>query len=190
MSTKLKIIVICTIFVLGMFLGYLLGKSYSSENKVVNQKETIKYVPSPYEVKDTIRELMPYKTVDTVFLLKNVEIDTPKILHDYYITRKYQLDFSSDTTGTFIIDAEINENKLVNAASTIKPFVKTIYYTETNTITKVPTLQFYSMVGSSVNLTMNKVSFGVDLKQKYLIGVSGIRYKDDYNYTIDLGIKF
>lgn len=190
MNTKLKVIIICVIFVLGVFLGYSLGKYYSSKDKTTIQKETIKYVPSPYKVTDTIKKPIPYKTVDTVFLLKDIEIDTFKILHDYYLTRRYQLDFSNDTIGTFMVDAEVNENKLVNASSIIKPFVKTIYRTETNVITKVPTLQFYSMLGSSIDLTINKISFGLDLKQKYLIGVSGIRYKDDYNYTLDFGIKF
>lgn len=46
------------------------------------------------------------------------------------------------------------------------------------------------MIGTSVDLKTNKIQFGVDLNQKYVIGVSGICMDDRYGYTLDFGIKF
>ena len=46
------------------------------------------------------------------------------------------------------------------------------------------------MIGSSVDLKTNKIQFGVDLKQKFMIGASGIRLDDRYGYTLDFGVKF
>ena len=105
-----------------------------------------------------------------------VATDTAKLYavwQDYYLTRKYDLDFSNDTLGTFKVNASVSQNKLVTATSLIEPNVRTVY--ETKTIYKVPTIQFYSILGSSIDFRTNKIQLGIDLKQKYLIGASGIR---------------
>lgn len=192
MSTKNKILAIGGIFVVGLLLGFLLGRLLIKTEKAVQATETIKYVPSPYLVRDTVRLPEPYETVirDTFTKYLTAEVDTSAIIKDYYLSRRYNLDFSSDTVGTFMVDAEVNQNKLVRATSFIQPLVKTVYKTETVTEYKAPALQFYGMVGTAVNLKTNKLSFGLDLKQRYLIGVSGIRHNDDYTYTIDFGVKF
>ena len=53
---------------------------------------------------------------------------------------------------------------------------------ERQVIYKVPKVQFYGIMGTSVDLRTNKIQFGVDLRQKYMIGVSGIRLDDKYGY--------
>ena len=73
--------------------------------------------------------------------------------------------------------------------SDIQPIEKVI--TTENTYYKVKPLQFYVMGGTNfTKFNTQKVQFGIDLKQKFLIGVSGIRLEDKYNYTIDFGVKF
>lgn len=192
MSTTNKILIAGGIFVLGLFLGFILGRLLIKTEKAAKTKETIKYVPSPYPVKDTVENVVPYETLvrDTVIKYLTAEVDTLAIIKDYYLSRRYNLDFSNDTVGTFMVDAEVNQNKLVRATSFIQPLVKTVYKTETATEYKVPALQFYGMIGTAINFKTNKLSFGLDLKQRYLIGVSGIRHNDDYTYTIDFGVKF
>lgn len=190
MKTKTVII----IAIAALVLGFLLGRLSTSNKSSVEVKEVVKYVPSSYIVRDTISKdrLVPYETVirDTVVRYLSQSVDTAEILKDYFLSRKYNLDFSNDSIGTFIVDAEVNQNRLVSANSFIQPMVKTVYQEHTNTIYKVPTIQFYGMIGTSLNLDVNKVSLGIDLKQKYMIGVSGIRYNDNYNYTIDFGLKW
>jgi hypothetical protein len=192
MSTSKKILTAVGIFAVGLGLGFLLGRLFIKTESVVETKEVVKYVPSPYVVRDTVKNIVPYETLvrDTVIKYLTAEVDTPAVIKDYHLSRKYNLDFSNDSIGTFVVDAEVNQNKLVNATSFIRPMVKTVYKTETITDYKVPALQFYGMIGTAVNLKTNKISFGLDLKQRYLVGVSGIRYDDNYTYTIDFGVKF
>ena len=46
------------------------------------------------------------------------------------------------------------------------------------------------MVGTSTDFQSNKIQFGIDVKNKVLFGISGMRLDDKYGYTIDFGIKF
>jgi hypothetical protein len=175
------------------FLGFMLGKSKQDKNaktKVVTKwtkgdviKDTI-YLPKPYAVAGENKN-------DTLYVPVPSSTDTTKLFavwKDYYLQRKYNLDFSNDTIGTFKVDATVGQNKLISATSIIQPNIRTVY-TE-NTIYKVPTLQFYGMIGSSLDLKTNKIQFGIDVKQKFMFGVSGIRLNNNYGYTIDTGIKF
>lgn len=173
------------------FVGYLVGKGYADTIEV--EKEVVKwkteYLPA---VHDTIRQPVPYLVfdTDTVYKIKEHElsVDTLAILMDYFRVRNYALDFSNDSIGIFKVNLDVTKNTLANARSEIRPIRNTV---ETiRTISNVKTIQFYGILGSSVDLKTNKIQFGIDLRQKYLIGVSGIRIDDKFGYTIDLGAKF
>lgn len=191
MASEVKISKAAIISVVVAFIvGFLISRAFIEEPTTI-VKESVKYEPSPYAVHDTIEKPVPYEVIkDSIVYLpgKLVEVDTAAILSDYFLKRRYKLDFSTDTTGTFLINAEVCENKLVNAISTIRPLYRT--RTKEKVIYKVPALQFYGMIGTSVDLKTNKIQFGVDLKQKFMIGASGMRLDDRYGYTLDFGIKF
>jgi hypothetical protein len=191
MASEVKISKATIISVVVAFIvGFLISRAFIEEPTPII-KESIKYEPSPYVVHDTIEKPVPYEVIrDTTIYLpgKPIKVDTAAILADYFLRRKYKLDFSTDTTGTFLINAEVYENKLVNATSTVRPLYRT--RTKETVIYKIPALQFYGMIGSSVDLKTNKIQFGVDLKQKFMIGASGIRLDDRYGYTLDFGVKF
>lgn len=176
---------------IGFVIGYFLGKSSveipkGKVEKIItySQGKTITKtisVPEPYAVHDTTYQTIGIPAVvDTAALYE--------VWCDYYLARDYELDFSEDTLGVFKVNASVTQNKLVSATSTIKPLIRT--ETETKTIYKVPTIQFYTLIGTSLDLQTNQIQAGVDLKQKYLIGVSGIRRDNDWGYTFNLGIKF
>lgn len=191
MKNKITISVWTIIVVLiTAVIGYLIGRASVDipGEKIITKIEYIKgeeirdtiFIPKPYEVtspSDTIKIPIPTDTTALYAIWK-----------DYYTTRKYELDFSNDTLGIYKVNTTVSQNKLMMTNSYIKPNVKVIK--EIKTIYKVPTLQFFGMLGTSIDLQTNKMQLGIDLKQKYLIGVSGIRYKDKYSYTIDFGIKF
>lgn len=185
---KVKTAIILSI--VALILGFLLGRCSDVNENIAKTEEVVKYVSSPYLVYDTIYKPKPYEVVshkrDTVYLTQDV--DTAKILEDYFLTRRYELDFSSDSLGVFKVNTEVSENSIISATSYIQPKYKTIV--QENTIYKVPPLQFYAMVGSSLDFKTNKVSLGVDLKQKYLLGVSGVRFNENFSYTVDVGIKW
>lgn len=173
------------------FIGYLVGKGYADTIEI--EKEVVKWKTEQLPpIHDTIPQPVPYlvENTDTVYKIieHTLEVDTLAILADYYRVRNYDLDFSNDSVGVFKVNLDITKNSLAKARSEIRPIRTTI---ETiRTINNIKTIQFYGILGSSVDLKTNKIQFGIDLRQKYLIGVSGIRMDDQYGYTIDLGLKF
>lgn len=188
----IKIKTVIVLLLVSFTLGTVLGRLTSETKSVVETKEIVKYTPSSTIIRDTIfkDKLVPYETfiTDTVYKYLTQDIDTAAVVYDYFLSRKYSLDFSNDTIGTFKVDAEVNQNKLVSASSFIQPIIKTVI--QEKTVYSAHTIQFYGMLGTSLDFNTNKISLGVDLKQRYLIGASGIRCSDKYNYTIDFGIKF
>lgn len=175
MNKKITISVgVIIIVLIAIFVGYLLGRSSVQipEPKTIVETKWLK----GEVVRDTVLLPIPYLITITDTVPVFVATDTAKLYavwQDYYLTRKYDLDFSNDTLGTFKVNASVSQNKLVTATSLIEPNVRTVY--ETKTIYKVPTIQFYSILGSSIDFRTNKIQLGIDLKQKYLIGASGIR---------------
>ena len=192
MNKKVTISIGSIIASLAAFIiGVLIGKGYTDTVEV--EKEVVKWKTKQLPpIHDTIPMPVPYLVFDTDTVVKIIEhqaeVDTLKILADYYRVRKYDLDFSNDSIGVFKVNIDVTKNMLANASSEIRPIRTTIE--RIKTINNVQTLQFYGMFGSSLDFKANKIQVGLDFRQKYLWGVSGIRLDDKYGYTIDLGVKF
>ncbi len=190
MNKKITISVgVIIIVLIAIFVGYLLGRSSVQipEPKTIVETKWLK----GEVVRDTVLLPIPYLITITDTVPVFVATDTAKLYavwQDYYLQRYYNLDFSNDTLGVFKVNAVVGQNKLFSATSTVQPNIRTV--TERQVIYKVPKVQFYGIMGTSVDLRTNKIQFGVDLRQKYMIGVSGIRLDNKYGYTIDAGIKF
>ena len=187
---RFSIVLAIIMFVLGFVVSRL-----TIDEQEVKTKTVIKYEKQPYAVHDTIYEPKPYaEYIDTgsihyIYLPgKPIEPDTAAILADYIVRRKYNLDFSNDTLGVFKVDAEVTQNHLVSAVSTIQPIIRTVL-TE-KTVYRSKQLQLWAMFGTSPKLDFNKVQIGLDLKEHYMIGISGYRIDNKYDYTIDFGYKF
>lgn len=187
MKNKNVFLLVLISFVVGFLVGYFLARSYSKEPKEIiktvvkyekGNTDTIKiYNPVPYRVYDTITELQ------VVYV-----VDTNKVIDDYFKVRDYKLDFSNDTLGSFLVNAKVHQNSLLLAEAQITPIIKTV--TTEKIKYEVKTFSIYAMLGTSINLKCNKISAGVKLKDKFLIGASGIRMNDGFNYTIDFGMVF
>jgi hypothetical protein len=98
-----------------------------------------RWVPWPVPVYDTIREPYPVavrEPADTVW--KYMSVDTAAIIADYLLERDYRLDFSADSTGTFLVDATVGENRLLRAAAVVKPVVREITVTKLHTEVRPP----------------------------------------------------
>lgn len=193
MTVKIKHIVVLVIAIifLSLLLGYFWGRS-SVEVPVPSRIVEIKWMKGNV-VRDTINRPVPVETI--VYKRDSIPVPIPTdtaalfaVWRDYYLERKYELDFSNDSLGVFKVDASVSQNRLISATSTIQTNIRTVY--EKEVIYKVPTLQPWAMIGTSVDLRTNKIQVGLDLKQKYMFGVSGIRMDDKYSYTLDFGIKF
>ena len=68
--------------------------------------------------------------------------------------------------------------------------MKNIYRETMVTKYKTKTLQPFILVGTSPKFDFQKATIGFDLSQRYMLGVSGVRWDDRYYYSIDFGIKF
>lgn len=187
-SISLYSIIAC---VATFLIGYFIGKGYADTVEV--EKEVVKYKTEYLPpIHDTIIQPVPYivYNTDTVerIIEKTLEVDTAEILADYYRVRNYDLDFSNDSSGIFKVNLDITKNSLATARSEVRPIRTTIE--KVKTISNVKTLQFYTMLGTSVDFKTNKAQLGVDFRQRYLFGASALRMDDKFSYTIDLGIKF
>lgn len=177
-----------TMIAISVGVGYYWGRADIPEPEVT---EKIEYVPSPYPVRDTIDRPIPVEVHDTIDRPIPVPTDTAALFavwKDYYLRRDYELDFSNDSVGVFKVNASVQENKLLSATSVIQPNRKVI--TRTETVLKVPTIQPWIMIGTSPTFDTQKIQFGLDFKNRYIFGLSGIRIDDKYNYTLDFGVKF
>ena len=187
MNKKITISVATIIaLVLGVISGFFIGRSYISE-PIETVKEIVKYEKLPA---DTIKIMYPepYKVYDTITDLQTIYVDTAKSIDDYFKVREYHLDFSKDTLGSFIVDAKVHQNSLIYAEAQIEPIIKTV--TTTKTEYKVKAFQIYAMLGSSIDLRCNQIQAGVDVADKYMFGVSGVRLGDKLGYTLNVGLKF
>jgi hypothetical protein len=174
---------------IALLIGYFWGRS-SVELPAPKRIVEVKWVKGDI-VRDTIDNPVPYEVEVPVDRPVFIPTDTAALFaiwQDYYLERKYDLDFSNDSLGIFKVDAKVSQNKLIYANSFIQPNIRTV--TEREVIYKVPTLQPWALIGTSADFRTNKLQFGLDIKNKYKVGVSGIRLDDKYGYTFDFGLNF
>lgn len=128
------VVVIAIVGALSFGWGYRLGTaSVKVQDRVVVQLR-----PLP-PVTVTVREPWPVAVrmpPDTVW--QTLPADTAAIIADYLRERDYRLDFSSDSTGRFLVDATIGRNRLLTATATVEPLIRevTTIRTMTHTVTK------------------------------------------------------
>lgn len=174
-----------------ILIGYFWGRS-SVDLPVPEKIVEIKWTQGE-TIRDTIRYPVPKIVVEEKEVIREVPIPadtaalyaTWKKFHEY---NEYELDFSNDSLGVFKVSTKVTRNEMVYASSIIKPNMRTVY--EKEVVYKVPTIQFYTMLGTSLDSRTNKLQFGIDLKNKFMIGASGIRLDDKYGYILDFGVKF
>jgi len=136
MYKYLALIGAIVLFLSGVFVG-----SKMNPEKTV-EVTTVRYEKGD-EIHDTIKVLTPYyvRYTDTVTYTQVVEkpvfvyTDTSSlraVWDDYFLTRKYDFDFSNDTTGVFDVDVTVNMNRVVSATSRVVP----VYRITTREITR------------------------------------------------------
>lgn len=189
------VIVVLSLLVLAGAVGGGWKWGWESARKSIAVDTTIQWLPGPV-IHDSISVPVPVEVteweerVDTLYLPSTTDTTALfAVWEDYYRKRTYDLDFSNDTLGEFKVRAEVTENRLVSAVSTLHPYIRTVYQTET--ITKPPrAVQPWLLAGTSVDLRTNQLTLGIDVRQRFLIGVSGVRMDDRWSYTLNVGVKF
>lgn len=188
--TLIMVLLVVFPFFTGFFSGRKWERTFHKCNDVVSTDTVIEYVTA----KDTVyieRSNVSYITThDTV--VRYVELTPQKadsVLTDYYRTKRFTADFSTDTTGTFTVTTDVSENKVLKQTATILPTVKTV--TVTNTVEeKCKFLRPYIMAGTNLKLNSQKLECGVLLKNRYIISIAGLHSNNDNGYTMNAGYVF
>lgn len=184
------IAIIFAFIVIFVGLGYIWGYN-SREVPEPTRIVEIKWQPGE-KYTDTLYYPVPVKEIERDTVLIPEPTDTAALFavwEDYYKQRQYTLDFSNDTTGVFRVDAVVGQNRLVSAISTIQPNIRTVYEKEI-VYAPVPLFSPWIMIGTSADFRTNKIQAGIDIKDRWIVGLSGIRMNSNYSYTIDFGYRF
>lgn len=170
---------------LGIIVGGWLG-SRKGTTEIVS--EGVRYVerpatkintdlfPKPIKVRRI--ELPSIQYTDTVREFVRIPADTAGIVADYLQRRHYELDFSTDTTGVYKLEAVIECNRLKSATATIIPLQRE------QTIIKVRNFRPYIGGGFALGQKFGvTLEVGALLKDRHLPGVGYLRVGND-NYIM------
>ena len=191
--THRNIIPLLATLLLGFGVGWWLG-SRKDTTEIV--REEVRYVerpatridfelPIPQKV-GTI-ELPRLQYTDTIREEVRISTDTAEIIADYIKRREYELDFSTDSTGIYKVQAVVYCNRLDSASATIAPLQREIV----TTIKEVR--KFRPYIGGGVALGAKagaSLEVGALLKDHHLPRVGFQRLGKDNYLTIGYGYTF
>lgn len=183
---------ILSALVVGIFCGWLIGSR--QEVQIV---ENVRYVPQhtihieselfPKPTKVENIELPRLQYTDTVREEIRVPADTAGIVADYFKRRQYDLDFSTDTTGVYKVQAIICCNRLESARATIVPLQREVE----NTVVKLRKFRPFAEVGVAIGDKVGaSLGLGSIIKEKHIISIKAMRignnnyYGGEYGYII------
>jgi hypothetical protein len=190
-----NILPLLAILLLGFGAGWWLG-SRKSTTEIV--REEVRYVERPATKIDTelfprwqdvgIADKLPrLQYTDTIREEVRIPADTAGIVADYIKRREYELDFSTDSTGIYKVQAVIYCNRLESASATITPLQRDIV----TTIKEVR--KFRPYIGGGVALGAKagaSLEVGALLKDHHLPRVGYQRLGKDNYLTIGYGYTF
>ena len=182
------IILLLATLLLGFGAGWWLGSRKTEEVvreevRYIERPATIVYVEKPTLVRE---EVIVH---DTIYKREEVRIpaDTASIIADFIKRREYELDFSTDSTGIYKVQAVVYRNRLESASATITPLQREIV----TTIKEVR--KFRPYIGGGIGIGSQwSASFevGALLKDHHLPRVGYQRLGSDNYLTIGYGYTF
>lgn len=179
---------------IGFGLGWWLGPREEKNVEVVRQEvrfserptTTIGYrMPEPIKVERI--DLPRIQYTDTIREEVHIPADTASIIADYRQQRHYELDFSTDTTGSFKVRAVVSHNRLASASATIAPLQREVLTTTREV------RAFRPYIGGGVSLGVKaggSLEVGALLKEHHLPRVGYMRLGKENYLTIGYGYTF
>ena len=178
---------------LGFGLGWWLG-SRKGTTEIV--REEVRYVERPattieYKKPEPIKvgriDLPRLQYTDTITITERIPTDTASIITDYVKQRDYELDFSTDTTGTFKVRAVVSHNRLASASATISPLQREVLTTTREVRAFRPYIGGGVGIGAQFSASLE---VGALLKEHHLPRVGYMRLGKDNYLTIGYGYTF
>lgn len=182
---------ILSALIVGIICGWLIGA-----RQEVQIKESVRYVerpttnidfkfPAPSKVEPFDLPKLQYH--DTTYIIKNIPADTAGIINDYLQRKTYDLDFSTDTTGIFKVQAVIVCNRLESASATIQPLQREVE----NTVVKVrkfrPLVSGGVAIGDKIGTSLG---LGGIIKDKHIVSIKAMRIGNNNYYGGEYGYIF
>lgn len=179
---------------LGFGVGWWLG---SGEDTTDIVREKVRYVERPATKIDTDLFPEPTKVVnielprlqytDTIREEVRIPADTAGIIADYFKRRQYDLDFSTDTTGIYKVQAVIVCNRLESASATIVPLQREVE----NTVVKVRKFRPFVSGGVAIGDKVGaSLGLGGIIKEKHIVSVKAMRLGNNNYYGGEYGYIF
>lgn len=179
-----------------LLLGFGVGWLGSRKSTTEIVREEVRYVERPATKIDT--ELFPawvaerielprLQYTDTIREEVRIPADSAGIVADYFKRRIYDLDFSTDTTGVYKVQAVIVCNRLESARATIQPLQREVE----NTVVKVskfrPLVSGGFAIGDKVGVSLG---LGGIIKEKHIVSVKAMRIGNNNYYGGEYGYIF
>lgn len=173
-------------------LGWWLGSRQVEE--IV--REEVRYVERPattieYKKPEPIKvgriDLPRLQYHDTITITERIPADTASIIADYFKQRDYELDFSTDTTGTFKVRAVVSHNRLASASATIASLQREVLTTTREVRAFRPYIGGGVALGAKAGASLE---VGALLKEHHLPRVGYQRLGNDNYLTIGYGYTF
>lgn len=185
--------------IVGVICGWVIGSQQEVQivenvRYIERPATTIKigspqlYKSEPIDIPQ-FRSLPQLQLCDTVRETVTVPADTAAIISDYLQRREYDLDFSTDTTGVFKVQAAVEANKLVEASATIIPLQREV---ETSIVYKPKPYRPMIKIGVPFGKQRYGVEGGVGvlIKDRWLPSVSYMRLDKENFVKVECGIVF
>lgn len=187
-----NIILLLATLLLCFGLGWWLGSRQVEE--IV--REEVRYVERPattieYKKPEPINvrriDLPRLQYTDTIREEVRIPADTASIIADYIKQRDYELDFSTDTTGTFKVRAVVSHNRLASASATISPLQREVLTTTREVRAFRPYIGGGVALGAKAGASLE---VGALLKEHHLPRVGYMRLGKENYLTIGYGYTF
>lgn len=174
---------------LGFGAGWWLG---TRKEPIEVVREEVRYIKGDTTTVYVDRPIAKYIYVrDTIIVREEKRIpipaDTAAIIADYQKQREYDLDFSTDTTGTFKVRAFVSHNRLASASATIAPLQREVLTTTREVRAFRPYLGGGIALGAKAGASLE---VGALLKDHHMPRVGYQRLGKDNYLTIGYGYTF
>ena len=183
---------ILSALVVGIFCGWLIGSRQD-----VQIVESVRYVPQhtihidselfPKPTKVANIELPRLQYTDTIREEVCIPADTAGIIADYFKRREYELDFSTDSTGIYKVQAVVYCNRLESASATITPLQREIVTTIKEVRKFRPLVSGGFAIGDKVGVSLG---LGGIIKEKHIVVVKAMRIGNNNYYGGEYGYIF
>lgn len=189
-----NILPLLAVLLLGFGVGWWLGSR--NNDQFVEATEKVRYVERPatkidFEFptpqKEWSIDLPQLQYSDTVREVVSIPADTAGIIADYLKRRVYDLDYSTDSTGIFKVQAVVCCNRLESASATIAPLQREVLTTVREVRKFRPFVSCGVAIGNKVGASLG---LGGIIKEKHIVSAKYMRIGNGNYYGAEYGFVF